>query len=206
MRKFEYSDWITDERLLKLNKKDRDDLLSYKKVRGRITVKKRKIERQKNNLKLEKELLTDLEDDLRSLYGDVGGLFDNLYFSVSLIGNKYRYIKRKTKPVRIKGTTKPFQLTDKVLKKHPTYFLSVTLKKPRPPKNIYLGNEMKIRNHLSKYYKDDKWLKNTTNWKRELLNTSHKGNDRHDILFDLIQKSPSNFRKIKITLDTLYPL
>ena len=113
---------------------------------------------------------------------------------------------QEKRPVRIKGTTKPFQLTDKVLKKHPTYFLSVTLKKPRPPKNIYLGNEMKIRNHLSKYYKDDKWLKNTTNWKRELLNTSHKGNDRHDILFDLIQKSPSNFRKMKITLDTLYPL
>ena len=49
MRKFEYSDWITDERLLKLNKKDRDDLLSYKRIKGRITVKTKKIERPPPN-------------------------------------------------------------------------------------------------------------------------------------------------------------
>ena len=73
------------------------------------------------------------------------------------------------------------------------------------PSDIYLGGEDKIRKHLSKYYKDDKWL-SSGNWKRELLNTSHKGNISHDVLFDLVRKSPSKFMELKITLETLYPI
>lgn len=204
MREVDYNNWIDEKRFKKLSKLDSKNLLNRQRNKGLITKKTKKIERLKKILKDDREELRNLKDEFNYWDREVSGLFDNLYFSCSIIENKYRYINRKKLPVRIKGTSSVTNLRDKIKKKHPTYYLCVNRKKNRP-KNIYLGREDKIRKHLSKYYKDDKWL-SSGNWKRELLNTSHKGNISHDVLFDLIRKSPSKFMELKITLETLYPI
>ena len=213
MKEVDWSNWITDERLNSLSKSDREHYLYRQRCKGNVTKKIKHLERLKKKLELEKENYKKIKYEFDKSNEKFITIFDTLYYSVSISCNRYRYIDRtKVKQPRLSdkrkvgpddNLTKKMYGKFKVEKENPTYSVTINLKRHYKPKNIYLGTESKIRNHLAMYYDDKVWLKK--DWKVELRNRVN-GRSVDDYIFKEIQKGWDKFKKKKITLDDLYQL
>ena len=215
MREVDWSNWITDERLNGLKKSDREDYLYRQRCKGQVTKKINQIERTKKKLEQQKEELKVLKYKFEESNKKFVTIFDTMYYSVSINSNKYRYIDR-TKVViprikdkrKVSNPDKPEDLKEKtygkfkVLKKEPTYNVTINMKRQRLPKSIYLGTEKKIRERLVEYYNDESWK--TRKWEIELRNRINGRSVDDKIFKDIQKKGWEKFRQTKYTLDDLY--
>lgn len=215
MREVDWSNWITDERLNSLSESDRKDYLFRQRCKGNVTKKTNQIKRTKKKLEQQKEELRVLKYKFEESNKKFVTIFDTMYYSVSINSNKYRYVDRTkvTQPRigdkrKVSNPDKPDDITEKtygkfkVLKKEPTYNVTINMKRQRRPKSIYLGTEKKIRQRLIEYYKDESWL--NRKWEIELRNRIN-GRSVDDMIFKDIQKKGwVKFRETKYTLDDLY--
>ena len=159
--------FVPEEKYKKLDKDVRDKLLDYRKLYYNVNRKEKKIKRMVRNLKDERELLQDMKQDLTSKNNFVDHLRKTFYFTCSVVSyqkGKQRY-----------------------------YNITISRKGDRS-KNVSLGRENKIRQHLFEYYKDKSFLRKNKDWKSFLKIELNSGKSYEKIL-DIILDDPLNFKK-----------
>ena len=176
-------EFLPKEKYDKLDKKVRDKLLSYQRLYTTIVKKDGMIKRLKQRIKDENELLVEMKKDLTSRNEWIDHLRKRYSFSCSLVSLK----PRKSGKVY--------------------YNLSISRGGVTKPKNVSLGSEIIITNHLKEYYKGKrKKLKELkVDWKQFVWDETNKW-EIYDKILDMIMDNPLGFNEEWINRDTLFPL
>jgi len=173
-------DFIPQDKYDKLDDEVREKLLDYRRSYSNIMRKEKKIENLSNEIKRQKQLLSEMKMDLTSKNSFIDHLRETFYFTCSVVSfqkGKYRY-----------------------------YNITIS-RRSGDPKNCSLGREETIKNHLLNYYKGNpKVLKEIkSNWKEYLKVELNYGETFNKIL-DMILENPLGFRETIINRHTLFPL
>jgi len=176
-------DFLPKDRYDRLEKDVRDKLLSYQRLYTTIVKKDGMIKRLKQRIKDENELLVEMKKDLTSRNEWIDHLRKRYSFSCSLVSLK----PRKSGKVY--------------------YNLSISRGGVTKPKNVSLGSEIIITNHLKEYYKGKrKKLKELkVDWKQFVWDETNKW-EIYDKILDMIMDNPLGFNEEWINRDTLFPL
>ena len=170
-----------------LDKDVKDELLSFRRLYNRIVKKEGMVDNLQMKIKVEKDKLMDMREELTERNGVVDTLRKEYSFSISLIDQPPR---GKNKIVY--------------------YNLSVS-RTGCPTKNISLGRRKQIKEQLLEHYKSNPtecdlikrdwegWLWGDIMNKKGMKNTYHK-------IRKMIKKNPLGFNNEKINRDTLYPI
>ena len=178
MRKDRLLEFIPSDRYDQLDDETRENLLSYRKLFYNIKRKEGKIERMTQKLKDEKELISEMKQDLTSRNSFIDHLRKNFYFTCSVVS---------------------FKKGNKVY-----YNITVSRKGDRS-KNISLGNEETVRQHLSEYYNDKSFLHKSKDWK-SFLKVELNSGETYTKILDMILDNPLGFKNLTINRHTLFPL
>ena len=176
-------EFLPKEKYDKLDKKVRDKLLSYQRLYTKIVIKDGMIKRLKQRIKDENELMSEMKKDLTSRNEWIDHLRKRYSFSCSLVSLK----PRKSGKVY--------------------YNLSISRGGITKPKNVSLGSEVIITNHLKEYYKSKrKKLKELKDdWKQFVWEETNSW-EIYEKILDMILDNPLGFNEIPISRDTLFPL
>ena len=176
-------EFLPKEKYDKLDKKVRDKLLSYQRLYTTIVRKDGMIKRLKQRIKDENELMSEMKKDLTSRNEWIDHLRKRYSFSCSLVSLK----PRKSGKVY--------------------YNLSISRGGITKPKNVSLGSEVIITNHLKEYYKSKrKKLKELKDdWKQFVWDETNKW-EIYDKILDMILDNPLGFNEEMISRETLFPL
>ena len=176
-------DFLPKDRYDRLEKNVRDKLLSYQRLYTKIVKKDGMIKRLKQRIKDENKLLVEMKKDLTSRNEWIDHLRKRYSFSCSLVSLK----PRKSGKVY--------------------YNLSISRGGITKPKNVSLGSEVIITNHLKEYYKGKrKKLKELKDdWKQFVWDETNKW-EIYEKILDMILDNPLGFNEIPISRDTLFPL
>ncbi len=167
----------------KLDDKVKEELLKYQRLYTRIVNKDKKIERLLKKVDEERELLREMKKDLTSKNEGILHLRSMYSFSCSVI-------RLKPRP------------SGKVY-----YNLSISRGGITKPKNVSLGSEEIIKEHLTKFFegKRTKLRELKKDWKQFVWDECNKW-DTYDRIFDIINKNPLGFNEQPISRDDLFPL
>ena len=176
-------DFLPKDRYDRLDKDVRDKLLSYRRLYHRIVKKDGMIKRLKQKLKDENKKLVEMKKDLTSRNEWIDHLRKYYSFTCSVVSLK----PRKSGKVY--------------------YNLSISRGGISRPKNVGLGSEEIITNHLKEYYKGRrKKLKELkSDWKQFVWDESNKW-EIYEKILDMILDNPLGFGEEWISRDTLFPL
>ncbi len=178
MREDRLIKWFSKDEYERLGEEDRTNLIGYRRLYNRCVKREKKIERLLTLIKKDKEELRGWYENLTYMNGNIDHLRSNFVFSLSV--NSY---------------------TKKDIK-----YYNISLKRRgRDPKSIYLGREEVIREHMSKYFGDKKYLNPRSNWEGDLTLSGIKGKLKDNIT-GLILDDPHGFNQRKITLKEILPL
>ena len=170
--------FIPDEQYENLPKKTLKSLLDYRKLYYNISRKEKKIKRMVQELKDERELLRDMKQDLTSKNHFIDLLRKNFYFTCSVVS----------------------------FKKGGHVYYNVTISRKGESKNMSLGREETIREHLFNYYKDKSFLHKTKDWKTFLKIEMNTGETYKKILDMIVSKSISQWKETTLNRHTFFPL
>ena len=176
-------EFLPKEKYDKLDKKVRDKLLSYQRLYTKIVKKDGMIKRLKQRIKDENELMSEMKKDLTSRNEWVDHLRKRYSFSCSLVSLK----PRKSGKVY--------------------YNLSISRGGITKPKNVSLGSEIIITNHLKEYYKGrrNKLKELKDDWKQFVWEETNSW-EIYEKILDMIMDNPLGFSEEWISRDTLFPL
>jgi hypothetical protein len=178
MREEKLVKWFPREVYDRLPENDRTVLREYRNTYRRIIRREEKIKRILEGMKDDREGLRKWKREFTTLSGSVFHLKKEFVFSVFVVS----YKKRKL-----------------------TYYNLSLKRRGKPTKNIYLGREEVIRNHMSEYFGKKKCLNPKTDWVSELNYSGYNGDLKENIL-NLILDDPHGFDGKKITLKEVLPL
>ena len=165
----------------KLDKEVRDHIHSYREKFRLLAIKEKKIKRDEQKLKDQKQLLKDM----------IRGLKDETPF-IDHLKSEYNF---NSSVIKYKGSNGKM------------YFNITISRRQKTSKNISLGNEETIKQHLLSYYADNKkfvsqikddwigWLKYETNF-----------GDTYAKIMEMIIDNPYGFKQMTINRHTLFPL
>ena len=170
--------FIPDEQYENLPKKTLKSLLDYRKLYYNISRKEKKIKRMVQELKDERELLRDMKQDLTSKNHFIDHLRKNFYFTCSVVS----------------------------FKKGGHVYYNVTISRKGESKNMSLGREETIRQHLCEYYGDKSFLHKSKDWKTFLKVELNMGDTYKKISDMIITKSVSQWKETTLNRHTFFPL
>jgi hypothetical protein len=176
-------DFLPKDRYDRLEKDVRDKLLSYQRLYTKIVKKDGMIKRLKQRIKDENKLLVEMKKDLTSRNEWIDHLRKYYSFSCSLVSLK----PRKSGKVY--------------------YNLSISRGGITKPKNVSLGSEEILTNHLKEYYKGrrNKLKELKDDWKQFVWEETNSW-EIYEKILDMILDNPLGFNEIPISRDTLFPL
>ena len=172
--------WFSESDYERLNDDDRNQLNRYRRRYSDILKREAKIKRALKLIEEDKAELREWNEQLTYLKGNVDHLRSDYMFTLSVVNYKKRDIR----------------------------YYNLTLKRQgKSSKSIYLGREETIREHLSKYFNNDKYLNSKTDWVGDLKVSGQMddGELRINIL-NLILDDPYEFDAKKVTLNDVLPL
>ena len=174
-------DFIPQELYDKLDKETLNKLLDYREQFRLLAIKEKKIKRDEEKLKVQKQLLRDMIRNLK----DMDPFLQHLRSEYN-INNSVTSYKGKN------GTR---------------YFNICVGRKGRTTKNCSLGNEETTLAHLKKYYRKDKKVLNEINedwvgWMKYEINFG----STYTKLLSMVMDNPNGFKNMTINRDLLFPL
>ena len=176
-------EFIPPSKYDKLDDEVRGKLLGYRSLFNKIVRKDKKIKNLENTIVSERELLKEMKKDLTSHNEWIDHLRKYYSFSCSVVSLK----PRKSGKVY--------------------YNLSISRGGVTKPKNVSLGSEIIITNHLKEYYKSKrKKLKELKDdWKQFVWEETNSW-EIYEKILDMIMDNPLGFSEEWISRDTLFPL
>jgi len=176
-------DFLPKDRYDRLEKDVRDKLLSYQRLYTKIVKKDGMIKRLKQKIKDENMLLVEMKKDLTSRNEWIDHLRKYYSFSCSVV----------SLPPRKSGKV--------------YYNLSISRGGITKPKNVSLGSEKILTNHLKEYYKGrrNKLKELKDDWKQFVWEETNSW-EIYEKILDMILNNPLGFSEEWISRDTLFPL
>ena len=176
-------DFLPKDRYDRLEKDVRDKLLSYQRLYTKIVKKDGMIKRLKQRIKDENKLMVEMKKDLTSRNEWIDHLRKYYSFSCSVVSLS----PRKSGKVY--------------------YNLSISRGGITKPKNVSLGSEEILTNHLKEYYKGrrNKLKELKDDWKQFVWEETNSW-EIYEKILDMILDNPLGFNEIPISRDTLFPL
>ncbi len=167
-------DFLKEEKWSKLSKQDFKNLMSYKGTYSHLVRSERKIEEYERKISDLKDKINEYHDTLSDKNHFIDHLRDMYYFGISV--------------VKVGGK----------------YFNMSINRRGRTPKNISLGREEVIVDHLIKYYKGrrSKLKEIRSDWKGFLKSDQ----ELYDRILDMILEDNEKFQGKTINRKNLFPL
>ena len=167
-------DFLKEEKWKKLSKQDFKNLMSYKGTYSHLVRSERKIEEYERKISDLKDKINEYHDTLSDKNHFIDHLRDMYYFGISV--------------VKVGGK----------------YFNMSINRRGRTPKNISLGKEDVIVDHLLKYYKGrrSKIKEIKDDWKGFLKSDQ----ELYDRILDMILEDNEKFQGMTINRNVLFPL
>ena len=172
--------YVTPNVMSGIDELDKEKIQRFNDLYAKFKKKEKTFYRYKEKIKIEKNELDNIKQELKLLDQDLGHIKNTYYFKCSLVSYKTRGIE---------------------------YFNLSILRYKQPPKNCSLGRAAVIKEHLLKFYKTNKKLTSRIqkDWMKFVKVDSNFGDTFHRIS-DLILENPLNFKNITINRHVLFPL
>jgi hypothetical protein len=172
--------FIPNELYDRLDDSVRERLLRYRERYRLLAMKEKRVNTLKHKLEEQKNLLNEMKRDLKDSLPSIAHLKSDYYFNCSVVSFKNKNI---------------------------IYYNLCISRYQSAPKNCSLGNEDTIKNHLLKYYEDDKKViaEIRTDWKGWLKVESNIG-DTYTKIMAMIMDNPLGFKNLTINRNTLFPI